>query len=57
MTMRAGTLMAFAVMAAVGASPAISGTPPTPTPEMGVGLAAMIGVAVGYRALRRRIKR
>lgn len=57
MTMRAGTLMAFAVMAAVGASPAIAGTPPTPTPEMGVGLAAMIGVAVGYRALRRRIKR
>jgi drug/metabolite transporter (DMT)-like permease len=43
--------------AALIASPAFAGTPPAPLPIAGAGLAALAGLGVGYRLLKRRLDR
>lgn len=48
------------VIAAAGgiifiASPAFAGVAPTPVPVAGIGLAALAGLGIGYRMLKRRI--
>jgi hypothetical protein len=50
-----GTIAITGVML-VAATPAFAGVPPSPAPVVGLGLAGMAALAVGYRVLRRRFK-
>ena len=50
-------LMAAAGGAALIASPALAGNLPSPVPIAGAGLAALAGLGIGYRLLKRRIDR
>ncbi len=50
-TIGATLLVAFA------ATPALAGTPVTPAPIAGLGIGAFAVVAIGYRALKRRLDR
>lgn len=45
------------VIAMMAATPALAGNPPTPAPVVGVGIGAVALMGLGYRALKRSIRK